>query len=140
LSKVSNNDSFAVVYIDGASKGNPGPAGVGIVLKLGNNVENYSKFIGRATNNQAEYHALIKALEILLAKNVRRVRVFTDSVLLARQVRGEFKVRNSLLKDLHKRVKELIAHFTEFEIKNVGREVNQEADRLANQAIARFKQ
>lgn len=125
------------MFVDGAARGNPGPAGIGVVVRTAGKVDRYSEYVGRQTNNRAEYLALIKALEIVLSMGVKRVTVFTDSTLLAKQVSGQYRVKSAGLKPLHTKVVELVSRFDGFEIKCVGREENAEADRLANQAIDR---
>ncbi|MEM1942494.1 MAG: ribonuclease HI family protein [Candidatus Caldarchaeum sp.] len=130
-------EDFARAHVDGAARGNPGPAGLGVVFEAGGRVEKYGEYLGRMTNNQAEYHALIKALEIALTRGVRRLEVFTDSQLLAKQVNEEYKVRSPVLKPLHAKVVDLTSRLEMFEIKYVGRRENAEADRLANEAIDR---
>ncbi len=128
-------DVWATVYVDGSSRGNPGPAGIGIVIKVGDKVEKYHEYVGRLTNNAAEYLALVRALEKVISKNIRKVRVVTDSQLLAKQVRGEYRVRSSGLSELYKKVVSLVSQLERFEIVYVSREENAEADRLANLAI-----
>ena len=125
----------AEVYFDGAARGNPGPAGVGIILRLDGRVEKVKRFLGRKTNNQAEYLALITALEILASIGCRTVKAYTDSQLLHNQLTGRYRVRDAELRRLHSRVLELLKDFEKFEIVYVGRAANREADRLANQAI-----
>ena len=125
----------AEAYVDGASRGNPGPAGIGVVIVVDGRVEKVSEFIGNATNNEAEYRALIKALQLASSLEVKRIRVYSDSELLVKQVRGEYVVKNERLISLHERVMELIAGFEEFSIAHVGREHNRESDKLANEAI-----
>ena len=126
------------VYIDGASRGNPGLAGIGIVIvqpKLHKRIMQYREFIGIATNNQAEYKALIKALELLKALGISRAKIFSDSQLLVKQLRGEYKVRNPELKKLFNEVKKREKFFESIEYKHIPREKNYHADRLANEAI-----
>jgi len=126
------------VYIDGASRGNPGLAGIGIVIvqpKLHKKIMQYREFIGIATNNQAEYKALIKALELLKALGISRAKIFSDSQLLVKQLRGEYRVRNPELKKLFDEVKKREKFFESIEYKHIPREKNYHADRLANEAI-----
>ena len=126
------------VYIDGASRGNPGLAGIGIVIvqpKLHKKIMQYREFIGIATNNQAEYKALIKALELLRDLGASRAKIFSDSQLLVKQLRGEYKVRNPELKKLFNEVKKRKKFFESIEYKHIPREKNYHADRLANEAI-----
>ena len=126
------------VYIDGASRGNPGLAGIGIVIvqpKLHKKIMQYREFIGIATNNQAEYKALIKALELLRDLGASRAKILSDSQLLVKQLRGEYKVRNPELKKLFDEVKKREKFFESIEYKHIPREKNYHADRLANEAI-----
>ncbi len=126
------------VYIDGASRGNPGLAGIGIVIvqpKLHKKIMQYREFIGIATNNQAEYKALIKALKLLRDLGASRAKIFSDSQLLVKQLRGEYKVRNPELKKLFNEVKKREKFFESIEYKHIPREKNYHADRLANEAI-----
>jgi len=125
----------AETYVDGASRGNPGPAGIGVVIKADGKVFKIAEYVGTRTNNQAEYLALIKALTKLRELDVRKVYVYSDSVLLVKQVNGEYRVRHPELKTLHEKVRELVASFEDFHIIHVDREKNREADRLANEAI-----
>lgn len=127
--------SSAEVYFDGAARGNPGPAGAGIILKVDGHVEKIKRYLGRRTNNQAEYLALIKALEVLASIGCRSVTAYTDSQLVVNQLTGRYRVRDAELKRLHSRVSELAKKFEKFDIVYVSREANREADRLANQAI-----
>jgi probable phosphoglycerate mutase len=126
-----------VVHIDGASRGNPGPAAYAVVMESsgGSALAAFSKYLGEATNNYAEYQALLAALEYALECQHRRIRVLTDSELLARQIRGQYKVKHAALKPLHEQARRLIARLEAFSIEHVPREQNREADRLANQAL-----
>lgn len=139
----NSEGSYAPVYIlrtDGAARGNPGPAGIGVILEDSESliVEKLGRGIGWATNNVAEYTALIEGLEIALAKRVERLKVFSDSTLLVEQMRGVFKVKSSGLKPLHHEARELVARFAEVEFIAVPREQNAEADMLANEGIDRW--
>jgi ribonuclease HI len=130
--------SFQVVaHIDGASRGNPGPAAYGVVLESedGTPLATLSKTLGQTTNNVAEYHALLAALEYAVEHKVQRLKVLTDSELLARQIQGSYKVRSLDLKPLHARARSAIARLESFTIQHVRREQNSEADRLANLAL-----
>ncbi|MCS7133968.1 MAG: ribonuclease HI family protein [Candidatus Caldarchaeum sp.] len=129
----------AEIYVDGASRGNPGPSGIGYVIKTKNQTFKHSEFLGETTNNQAEYTALVKALEKSLSLGVKKVVVYSDSVLLVKQVTGSYRVRSPKLAALHRKVSELISKFEGFNLIYVGREKNLEADRLANQAIDSFR-
>jgi ribonuclease HI len=128
-----------VLYIDGASRGNPGMAGAGVWITngTGEKISEVSRFLGHKTNNEAEYWALLLGLRE--AKRLRgdRIQIFTDSQLVERQIKGVYRVRDSNLKALHSAVIENLNTFSSFEIGSIPREENQEADRLANQAIQR---
>ena len=126
------------VYIDGASKGNPGPSAVGIVIKdeHGNIIEEISEYISsNFTNNEAEYHALIKALQACRRLRANEVMVYSDSTLLIRQVTGEYKVREPRLRQLYYTVKELERNFGRIIYNIIPREENRRADTLAKNAI-----
>ncbi|MFH1857944.1 MAG: ribonuclease HI family protein [Candidatus Omnitrophota bacterium] len=129
------------LYVDGASRGNPGPAGIGVVLcdRSQRTVCECGKFIGETTNNVAEYTALIYGLQEALLRKVSRISVHTDSELLARQLQGRYKVKESHLKMLHRQVRALIQNFSRFEIHHVPRTENRRADKLANEAIDTMK-
>jgi len=124
------------LYVDGASKGNPGPAGGGIVLKDdGRTVEERSVFFGRKTNNQAEYLALIEGLRLALKYGVKRLKVYMDSELVVRQIRGIYKVKSRNLIPLWKKAKELSSKFEIISFHSIPRILNARADELANRAI-----
>jgi len=124
------------VYVDGACSGNPGPAAIGALIMEGQrNLKNISQTIGDATNNIAEYTALIFALQEVLLLKADQVKVYTDSELMYQQVTGAYKVKNDHLKLLHAQVQHLIQGFNSFEIKYIPREQNSEADKLATQAL-----
>jgi ribonuclease HI len=136
-SSLKAREPEVIVHIDGASRGNPGPAAYAVVVESpgGSPLAAFSKYLGEATNNYAEYQALLAALESALNSKYRRIRVLTDSELLARQITGQYKVRHAALKPLHEQARGLIARFEAFSIEYVPREQNREADRLANQAL-----
>lgn len=124
------------IFVDGACSGNPGRAGIGIVIKRGGKtVRAISKAIGEATNNIAEYSALIYALQDAAALKAKELRIFTDSELLFRQVTGVYRVKNEKLKFLFDQVQHLIQGFDHIDINHVRRGENQEADRLAAQSL-----
>ena len=128
------------IYIDGAAKGNPGPAGVGVViLQDGSPVKNLHKFIGNTTNNVAEYTALIYALQEAIILKANRVKVYSDSELLCRQIAGIYKVRHINLKPLFEQAKHLAGSLSSFEIKHIPRTENQQADKLAKKASEQTK-
>ncbi|MFH0772152.1 MAG: ribonuclease HI family protein [Candidatus Omnitrophota bacterium] len=126
-----------LIYIDGASHGNPGPSGIGVIIgdEEGNTLGNISKFIGNATNNIAEYTALIYSLQEALILRADEVIIKTDSELLAKQLNGEYKVRDAGLKPLYEQVLHLSGGFRKFEIRHIDRSDNKDADRLADKAI-----
>ncbi len=129
--------SEVIAHIDGASRGNPGPAAYAVVMESseGSKLAGFSGCLGRATNNVAEYQALLAALEYALSNQYLRVHVHTDSELLARQIEGVYKVKSPGLKPLQQRAQQMIARLESFSIQHVPREQNHEADRLANQAL-----
>jgi len=125
------------IYIDGAARGNPGPAGVGILITgpAGQVVERIHRSIGEATNNVAEYRALLLALERARALGCTEIEVYSDSELLVRQLQGRYQVRHPTLRGLHTKARGRIAGFRHFHITHVPREQNVEADALANRGI-----
>jgi ribonuclease HI len=124
------------IYIDGASKGNPGPSGVGaIISRSGVVIKNISSFIGDATNNIAEYTALIYALREAVLLKAESLEIKTDSQLLARQLNKIYKVKNANISGLYDQVVNLLASFKEVTILNIPREENKGADRLATEAV-----
>jgi ribonuclease HI len=124
------------VYFDGASRGNPGPAAVGYVLvDDGGIVAEGGQTIGRATNNQAEYAALVKALEVASEYGFDEARIRGDSELIVKQVRGEWNTNDPDLREQRVRVRELLMHFDDWHIEHVPREINDRADELANDAL-----
>jgi len=130
---------YLVAHSDGGARGNPGPAGFGVVIKdeSGKKVATLSEYLGHQTNNFAEYQGLIAALEYALEHGPKALKVISDSELLVRQIKGIYKVKNPTLQDLHARAKELIRQLEWFSIGHALREHNQEADRLANEAMDR---
>ncbi len=126
----------AHVYFDGAARGNPGPAAVGwAVVSSDGVVDEGGERIGRATNNRAEYEALIRALEAAADLGFARVDVRGDSELIVRQVRGEYDTNDPDLRERRVTVRELLAEFDEWSLEHVPRSVNERADRLANEAL-----
>ncbi len=128
---------YLIAHSDGGARGNPGPAGYGVVIQdeAGRRVAALSEYLGHQTNNLAEYQGLIAALEYALQHGPKALKVVSDSELLVRQIKGVYKVKNAALKDLHARAKELIAQLDWFSIGHALREHNQEADQLANEAM-----
>ena len=124
------------IFIDGACSGNPGPAGIGVVIKNGKkNIKEISEPIGEATNNIAEYTAFKVALIEAGKLTKGTLKVFTDSELLAKQVTGQYKIKNESLAVLFQEVSKLSLRFKSVEIQHVPREKNKEADKLATSAI-----
>jgi ribonuclease HI len=130
-------EHYLIAYTDGGSRGNPGPAGYGVVIQdeSQRKVATLSEYLGRQTNNFAEYQGLIAALEYAIKNGRKALKVISDSELLVQQIKGVYKVKNPTLQDLHARAKELIAKLDWFSIDHVLRGHNQEADRLANAAM-----
>ncbi|WP_255167872.1 ribonuclease HI [Natrononativus amylolyticus] len=128
----------AHVYFDGGARGNPGPAGIGWVIVTGDGiVAEGSDTIGRATNNQAEYEALIAALEAATEYGYDELHVRGDSELIVKQVRGEYDTNNPELREKRVTVLELLSRVDEWTLEHVPREVNERADALANEALDR---
>jgi len=134
---VNRDDDRYHLYTDGGARGNPGPAGIGARLLTagGDVVEELADSIGHATNNVAEYQALIAGLEIALDRGVERLDVFLDSELVVKQVNGAYKVKDAGLKPLHQQACLLLSKFHEVDVRHVRREQNAAADALVNQAI-----
>ena len=132
--------SQATLYIDGASSGNPGPSGIGIVIydEQGSKAKTLSKYIGHATNNFTEYIALLYGLQETLILGYRSVIVNTDSELVAKQINGEYKIKDTNLKLIYHLVRHLIEAMSSFKIRQIERGENKEADRLARSAIRPF--
>ena len=123
--------------IDGGSRGNPGPASYGVVIRdpRGQIVAKLKKYIGRSTNNVAEYYGLIAALDYAQQHGIRALQVQSDSELLVRQMRGQYKVKSPELRPLFERARKMAQTFDSFKIEHVYREQNAEADALANEAL-----
>lgn len=123
--------------IDGGSRGNPGPAAYGVVVRDGSGavVARLKKYIGQNTNNVAEYFGLIAALDYAQTHGVRALRVESDSELMVKQMRGQYKVKSEDLKPLFERAKKMSQGLESFRIDHVYREQNREADALVNQAL-----
>jgi ribonuclease HI len=130
-------------YSDGGARGNPGPAAIGVVLcdEHGTVVQEASNTIGERTNNQAEYEAMLLALELARARNARRLRCFADSELLIYQIQGSYKIKNEALKRLAEKVKSLTAGFESVTFQQVPRShpMIARADKLLNQTLDRAR-
>lgn len=126
-----------VVYTDGAARGNPGPAGAGACIRTpsGKLLTERARYLGEATNNVAEYRALLLGLEEAARLGAGKVELRSDSELVIRQMRGEYRVRNPALRELHSRARSLEEAFDRVDYVHVRREENPDADRLANRAI-----
>jgi ribonuclease HI len=127
----------AVLWTDGAARGNPGPAGIGAILKssTGEVLFTGSEYLGHTTNNVAEYKAVLLGLAGALAQGVTRIELRADSELLIKQLKGEYRVKSPGLRPLFDEAKRLIARFASVKLTHIRRELNGEADRLANQGI-----
>ena len=125
----------AILHTDGGARGNPGPAGIGAVLKVGDDTYYYKKYIGETTNNQAEYQALILGLAKAKELGVDEVDCFLDSELVVKQLNREYKVKDKDLAPLFIKVYNLSLGFKKIVFKHVFREANKAADKLVNEAI-----
>jgi ribonuclease HI len=136
-SSSTSGGSGVTVNIDGGARGNPGPAGYGVVFKdaSGRKIAELSRYLGTRTNNYAEYSGLIAALEHAVAQGYKALKVFSDSELLVRQITGVYKVKSPELRELYDQARVLIRKLESFRIEHVRREFNHEADRLANRAM-----
>ena len=127
----------ATLFTDAGARGNPGPAGIGVVLKdeTGTVIGEIAEAIGVTTNNVAEYKALVAGLELAHEKGVTDVEVYMDSKLVVFQVKGEWKIKNNSLRPLAVRARHLLDRFESWTLSHVGREENADADKLANQGM-----
>ena len=135
---MSKDALYVKVCIDGGARGNPGPAGAGVVisdLKDGQIIYEGGLYIGRATNNVAEYKGLLHGLEMAARLGAAEVRIVSDSELLVKQMTGQYRVKNEGLRPLYEKAQELAGNFDHCGYRHVKREENKEADRLVNQAI-----
>ena len=128
-----------IIYSDGGARGNPGPAGIGAVLydENKNLLAEISSYLGVATNNQAEYKAVILALKKAQLLEAEELHFYLDSELVVKQLRGEYKVKNQDLASLFLEIHNLAINFKKISYTHIRRELNQEADRLANEAMDR---
>ena len=129
--------SYITAHIDGGARGNPGPAGYGVFITdhTGRKVAELCHYLGHETNNVAEYHGLLAALRFAMERGEKALSVVSDSELLVRQMKGIYKVKNQDLRRLYDQAQLMIKHLDWFQIQHVLREKNQEADRLANEAM-----
>src|SRR6478672_8075133 len=130
-------EKHLIAHTDGGARGNPGPAGYGVVIHdaQGNKVAALSQYLGHQTNNFAEYQALIAALEYAVEHGPKALKVISDSELLVRQMKGIYKVKEPTLRDLHTRASQLARQLEWFDVEHVLRGHNKEADQLANDAM-----
>ena len=125
------------IFTDGASRGNPGEAGIGVLVEdsSGNRLKEIRRYLGKATNNQAEYTALLIGLRVCREMGAEDISVFADSELLVKQMKGEYKVKHPLLLPLYTEAKTLTSGLKKFRIAHIPRAKNAHADALANEAI-----
>lgn len=129
---------FAIVAnIDGGARGNPGPAAYGVVVRnaQGQILDELAEYVGIQTNNVAEYSGLLAALEYAQLKKIASLKILSDSELLVRQMRGQYRVKNPALKELFDRAQAAVRRLKKFSIEHVLRESNKDADRLVNQVL-----
>ena len=134
-----SSEDLITAWCDGGSRGNPGPSGYGVVVQDAQKqiIGELSDFLGRKTNNFAEYSGLLAALDFALAHRHPRLRVISDSELMVKQIKGQYKVNSPELRPLYDEAKRRIAQLEAFQIQHVLREKNRRADELANQAMDR---
>ena len=125
----------AIIHTDGGARGNPGPAGIGAVIKISEKVIELKRYIGETTNNQAEYRALILALEHALEAKVTEAECLLDSELVVKQLNREYRVKDKDLATLFVKVYNLSTKFKKITFKHIYREQNKHADKLVNEAI-----
>jgi ribonuclease HI len=130
-------NKYIEIFIDGGARGNPGPAGIGVLILdgTGKKLKEVSKYIGEATNNIAEYNALLYGLEEALILRADQIKINLDSELVAKQLGGEYRVKDENLRPLFERAVNMLKSFKNFEINHIVREKNKEADKLVNKAI-----
>ena len=138
---ISTPAQVITAHIDGGARGNPGPAGYGVIIRdgAGKTLAELSEFLGYRTNNFAEYSALLAALEYARQHGYQALRVVSDSELLVRQMTGQYKVKSPDLRPMYERARGLVRQLRSFAIEHARREQNRDADRLANEAMDRAK-
>lgn len=131
----------AILRCDGASSGNPGPAGIGMALydESGDEIRAWGLPLGEETNNVAEYRALMAGLRRSLKLGIRRIQVLSDSQLMVRQINGQYKVRNERLQKLHAESMDLLEQFESWTVEHVDRDENKRVDKIAKQQVERAK-
>ena len=139
MSSSAAAESVLHIHVDGGSRGNPGEAGFGIHVAdaAGRDVAELYGYLGRATNNVAEYQGLIHALRYALGRGARCVCLYSDSELVVKQVNGSYRVKHPAMIPLHREATSLLRRFEQASISHVPREQNRKADRLANEALDR---
>ncbi len=127
-------NSVWTLHVDGAARGNPGPAGIGAIIRKedGTVLKEVAEPLGTTTNNVAEYSALIRGLEEARGLGGARIHVYTDSELMARQINGIYRVKTEHIIPLYRRAMQLLQVFESFKVEHVRREYNKDADRLSN--------
>jgi ribonuclease HI len=135
------NVTRVIINADGASRGNPGPAAIGATIKdeNGDLIEGISRRIGIATNNQAEYRAIITALDRAVDLGAKQVVLKSDSELVVNQIKGRYKIKNTALRPLYQQVVKLAGQLERFQVSYIPRNRNSEADALANKALDSFR-
>jgi ribonuclease HI len=135
----SEASGWIIAYCDGGSRGNPGPAGFGVYIQdeTDKTLAKLSEYLGIRTNNFAEYSGLLAALKFAVAQGRRRLRVVSDSELMVKQMKGQYRVNSPDLRPLYEQAKRLALQLDRFEIRHVLREKNRHADHLANLAMDR---
>jgi ribonuclease HI len=131
------NANKVIIHTDGAARGNPGPAAIGVTIKdeTVSIIARISQRIGITTNNQAEYQAIIAALEKAISLGARQIVLKSDSELVVKQINGNYKIKNTVLRPLYQKVVQLVGSLESFSIVYLPREQNSEADALANKAL-----
>lgn len=131
------NTKKVIIYVDGASRGNPGPAAIAVIVQdeMGKAVASFSQCIGTTTNNEAEYQAIIAALQKAVSLGAREVALKSDSELVVKQLNGRYRVKASTLKPLYQQVQKLQSFLGRLTITHIPRTANRKADSLANKAL-----
>jgi ribonuclease HI len=130
-------DRVVKIYTDGCSRGNPGPAGIGILMvdNNGKEIERISEYIGKTTNNVAEYKAILRSVNECESRKINKAIFFTDSELIVNQLNKSYKIKDEKLKILYVKLLSKLINFKNWSIKHIPRENNKIADKLANQAL-----
>ena len=135
----ATSSGWSIAFTDGGSRGNPGPSGYGVVVQLENGtvLAELSEFLGMRTNNVAEYSGMLAALDYALTNGIKRLRIVSDSELMVKQMRGQYRVQSPELRPLYEEARRRTAKLEAFQIEHVLRGKNKKADELANQAMDR---